>query len=629
MLKFRISQASFKGDIEPHEILLDSLAKRRETGLSEKQFEVPLAKKILRGFLIFVILLIGFLFVKTFQLQVVEGKSFTAQALDNKFIISNIQAERGVIYDRNMNQLVSNEPSFDLIFRPADFSEATSSQEAVLRELSSILKRPYLELKDLTDQNEEAKFILQENLDYQTLLILESNLVDLPGFEIEKNSVRDYENGPVFSQILGYKRKTGEKIGLEQSYDEVLSEDPGQLQIERDASGNYLSKQVISSPESGDSLVLWLDSALQEKVTDSLQSSLTRVGAKSGAVVALDPKTGGVLSLVSLPSFDPNLFSQGMTQEQWQQVNNDPLKPLFNRVVSGTYSTGSTIKPLIASAVLQEEIIPADKEINCQGRIVIPHSYDPNASTTKKDWTTHGWTDLRKALAESCDVYFYTVGGGFGDQDGLGPTKIKEYLELFGWGDLTGIDLPGETAGFIPDKEWKKSHFTKKVDQIWYDGDTYNMSIGQGYMKITPLEVASSIAAVANGGTLFTPQVVQKIVDKNKNVVEEFSPEIIRKDFISSENLQIVRQGMRWGVTGTNSPLASSLLLNTLPVSSAAKTGTAELGNGCYNNWVSVFAPYDDPQIVLTVMLESVKGDQVAALPVAKEILEWYFSQIQ
>lgn len=625
MLKFRISQASFKGNIEPHEILLDSLAKRKETGLSEKQFEVPLAKKILRGFLIFIILVIVLLFVKTFQLQVVDGKSFASQALNNKFIISNIQAERGVIYDKDFNQLVSNKPSFDLVCHKADLPEATSSQEAIFQEVSLISKKPYQEIKDLVDENQTAKFTVQENLDYQTLLILETKLADLPGFEIEKNSVRDYKNGSVFSQILGYKRKTGEKIGLEQSYDSVLSENPGQLQIERDVAGNYLSKELISSPESGNSLVLWLDSALQEKVTESLQNSLLRVGAKSGVAVALDPKTGGVLSLVSLPSFDPNLFSQGMTQEQWQKVNNDPLKPLFNRVISGTYLTGSTIKPLVASAVLQEKVIDPDKDINCQGKITIPSSIDPNASTTKKDWTVHGWTDLRKAIAESCDVYFYTVGGGYGDQQGLGPTRIKKYLDLFGWDELTGIDLPGETAGFIPDKEWKKSYFTKKVDQIWYDGDTYNMAIGQGYLKATPLEVVSSIAAVANGGTLFQPQVVQKIVDKNKNTIEEFSPKVIREDFISSENLQIVRQGMRWGVTGTNSPLASSLILNTLPVSSAAKTGTAELGNGLYNNWVTVFAPYDDPQIVLTVMLESVKGDMVAALPVAKEVLEWYF----
>jgi penicillin-binding protein 2 len=626
MLKFRISRASFKGDIEPHEILLDSLAKRRETGLSEKKFEVPLTKKILRGFFVFIILVIALLFVKTFQLQVVQGENFAALALDNKFIVDDIQAERGVIYDKDMNQLVYNQPSFDLICRRADLIQDEILREGVLREVALVLAKPYEEIKSLIDSNETAKFTVQENLDYRTLLIMQTKLIDLPGFEIEKNSVRDYRSGTVFSQILGYKRKTGEKIGLEQSYDEVLSENPGQLQIERDAQGNYLSKEVLSLPESGDSLVLWLDSALQEKATESLQNSLSRVGARSGVVVALDPKTGGVLSMVSLPSFDANLFSQGMTLEQWQKVNSDPLKPLFNRAISGTFLTGSTIKPLLASAILEEELIPSDEEILCQGKITIPHSYDPSASTTKKDWTVHGWTDLRKAVAESCDVYFYTLGGGFGDQEGLGPTRIKQYLELFGWNELTGIDLPGETAGFIPDKDWKKTYFSKKIDQIWYDGDTYNMAIGQGYLKVTPLEVANSFVAIANGGTLFRPQIVRQIVDKNKNVIEEFSTEIVRENFIASENLQIARQGMRWAVTGTNSPLASSLLLNTLPVSSAAKTGTAELGNGLYNNWVTVFAPYDDPQIVLTVMLESVRGDMVAALPVAKEVLEWYFS---
>jgi penicillin-binding protein 2 len=230
---------------------------------------------------------------------------------------------------------------------------------------------------------------------------------------------------------------------------------------------------------------------------------------------------------------------------------------------------------------------------------------------------------MRKAIAESCDVYFYTIGGGYGDQQGLGPTKIKEYLKIYGWGDKTGIDLPEEVAGFVPDKEWKKKTF----GQGWWDGDTYNLSIGQGFLQISPLEVVTAFSAIANGGKLLQPQVVKSIVDSEKNVVQDFQPKIIRENFINPENLQIVREGMRQAVTGKNSPQASAVILNSLPVSAAAKTGTAEVGGDRYHNWVTVFAPYEDPQIVLTIVIENIKGAQVAALPVAREVLNWYFSR--
>lgn len=298
--------------------------------------------------------------------------------------------------------------------------------------------------------------------------------------------------------------------------------------------------------------------------------------------------------------------------------------PLFDRAIAGKYLIGSIIKPLIASAVLQEKIIDPNKKINDdKGKIIIQNPRDPSASTTKNDWAIHGLTDMRKAIAESCDVYFYTVGGGYGTQKGLGPTKMKEYLDLFGWDKKTGLDLPGEVAGFVPDKDWKKQVWKTS----WWDGDTYNMAIGQGFLQITPLEVANSMAAIANGGKLLQPQAVQKIVDKNKNTVQEMSPKVILDNFIDPQNLQVVREGMRQTVTGVNSPQASAPDLNSLPVSSAAKTGTAELGNDHYNNWITVFAPYDNPQIVLTVLMENVKGVQKTVIPVAKNVLEWYFTK--
>ena len=622
--KNRKVKIKFKEEIEPQEILLDNLSKRKhdEIGLSEKKLEIPLSKRILQGIYFIFLILILILFGKPFQLQVVQGEDFSKLSEANRFIIHRLQAQRGVIYDRDFNQLVFNKPSFDLVCYKKNLPEEEAAErKRILREISAVIEKDLSLLKEEIDKSDTSQILISENLDYQKLIILEARKKEFPGFEIIDNIVREYKEGPLFSHLIGYERKTGEKTGLESFYDEYLKEKPGEFHLERDAQGNLISERILSLPEPGNSLVLWLDSQLQEKVQEELAKGIAEVGSKKGAVVVLDAKTGGVLSLVSMPTFNNNFFSQGMSVKEWNEINNNPYSPLLNRVVSAGYLIGSTIKPLIASAVLEEEIIRPDKKIFCQGKITIPNPWDPSSPTIKKDWTTHHWTDMRKAIAESCNVYFYTVGGGYEEQEGLGPTRIKKYLELFGWGEKTGIDVEGEIAGFIPDKEWKK----KKWGQGWWDGDTYNLSIGQGFLEISPLEVVNSFAAIANGGTLFQPQLVKEIVDKEKEIIKTFESKVIRQNFISSANLQIVREGMRQAVTGKNSPQASAMVLNSLPVAVAAKTGTAEIGNGYYHNWVTVFAPYDDPEIVLTLVIEDIKGDRVAALPVAKAILEWYF----
>ncbi len=648
-LKNRRVKTRFKEDIEPQEILLDTLARKKEEdfGISEKKFEVPLSKKVLSAFYIVFLILIFILFAKTFQLQLIDGKKFSALAEENKFIIYSTQATRGVIYDKEGNQLVFNKPSFDLAYSDAEKlrtclelnSDSSLCPEfKVLKEVSLIIKKEIKELREEIEESEGSAVLISKNLDHQTLILLEAkiNSNELPGFQIRRNFVRDYKEGSSFAHLIGHIGQIGigeltadpenysifdyiGKAGLEKSYEEILRKNSGKLRFERDALGNIISKEIIQLPESGKSLVLWLDSDLQKKIEEEIGKVLKNVGAQKAAAVALDPKTGGVLALVSLPGFDNNLFQKEADLKSLESLLSNPLEPLFNRAISGSYLTGSTIKPLIASAALEEKIISPQKKINCQGKIIIPNPWDPSSPTIKRDWKTHGWTDMKKAIAESCNVYFYTVGGGYENQEGLGPTRIKKYLELFGWGEKTGIDLPGEVKGFIPDKEWKK----KTWSQGWWDGDTYNLSIGQGYLKITPLEVATAFTSIANRGELLKPQVVKSIVDKEKNIIKEFEPKVIRGDFIGLENLQIVREGMREAVT-----YGSSVILNSLPVKAASKTGTAETWReNYYHNWVTVFAPYDNPQIVLTIVIEDVKGMQAAALPVAKGVLEWYFTQ--
>ena len=646
MLRFRLSK-EFKNrkirfgrvaEIEPHEAILDKLAQKKEAemGLSEKRFEVPLSKGVLQGFFVFSLILFVFLFAKTFQLQVIDGKKYLAKAQENKYLISKIQAERGVIYDKNMNQLVFNEPSFDLMLDKTNLPDDILKRESVLEEIAKIISSNATELKNKISGSEGNISLIAEDIPHETLVVLETKIKDLPGFEIRQNLIRKYKDGEYFSHILGYTGKITSaelrssddyslfdwvgKAGIEKSYENILRKSPGKLQIERDALGREVSKKIIENPQSGESLVLWVDFGLQKKITEELKMALEKSGTKKAAAIALDPKTGGVLALVSLPSFDNNLFQKGADATALQSLLKDQfgLEPLFNRAISGRYLTGSIIKPLVASAALQEKTISPDKKIYDGGFIEIRNQYDPSIVYKFKGIKPHGWVDMRQGIAVSSNIYFYTVGGGYENQQGLGPSKIKKYLQLFNWEEKTGIDLPGEKEGFVPDPEWKK----KTLKEGWWDGDTYNMSIGQGYLQITPLEVAAAFSAIANGGTLYKPHVVQKIINN-----EEIAPEIISSNFIDSRNLQVVREGMRLGVTGENTPDALVTLLNSLPVGAAAKTGTAELGSDYNNNWISVFAPYDDPQIVLTIVVQDVKGLQTVTVPLAKEILSWYFAK--
>jgi len=585
--KFKIKR---RKEIEPQEVFLDSLAQKREqeTGISEKKFEVPLSSKLIWA--IFFIFFAGlfFLAVQSFYLQIVQNKEFSLLSDQNKYALDYIKAERGVVYDSSGEQLVFNRPSFDLVASKNDLPQETEARRATYSEISRLTGISVPEIEEKILSSTEKATVIIENIDHQKLVLLTIALNKLTGFEIKKTSTRNYKDGYFYSHLIGYVGKINEtelkenpgylpqdyigKEGIERSFESYLKEKSGKIQIERDVYGNPLSEKVASLPQSGESLVLWLDASLQKKASEELQKTLEKTGAKKGAVVALNPKTGGVLALLSLPSYDNNLFTRGADQNNLKEVFTDPLNPLFNRSIAGLYPTGSTIKPLLSAAALQENLIDPDKDISCQGAITVKNQYNPEIVYTHKDNAVHGATDMRKAIAESCNVYFFTIGGGYGAQKGLGPTRIKSYLELFGWGEKTNVDVPGEEKGFIPSPPWKK----EAKGLPWTDGDTYNISIGQGDLLITPLQVATAFSAIANGGTLYKPQTVKQILDENKDIIKEIEPEIIRSEISDPEILRIVREGMRMAVTGKGAPQASSVILNSLPVATAAKTGTAE-----------------------------------------------------
>jgi len=631
MLKGYRVKNSF-ADIEPHEVFMDKLAhyKEEELGLSENRFEVPLKEKIsyvLFG-IFFILALI--LFSRVFYFQIFQGERLYTQAENNKRSVNLIVPTRGIIYDKNMKKLVLNSPAYDLICDRAYFSFSSVQSDNEINIIADIIGLEQQDIKNKIQNTDSSDVLVADNITHEKILVLETKINDLLGCRIRQNTNRNYVYGPIFSQVLGYTGRINReeysnnsgysindyigKTGLEKYYEEYLRGKNGQSRSRKVS--EMTKDEVILAPIAGGNLVLNIDADLQEKLYNALEKSIKNVGAKKGAAVAMDPRNGSVLALISYPSYDNNSFSGGISQIEYDKIINDSSQPLFNRAISAKYPTGSTIKPLEASAALQEKIISPDKQINDPGYILVKNQYDPSIVYKYTGVTPHGLVDVRKAIAVSSNIYFYTIGGGYEDQEGLGPTRIKQYLSLFGWDKKTGIDLPGEFSGFIPDPAWKKA--TK--GQSWWDGDTYNLAIGQSDLQTTPLQVALAYCAIANGGTLYKPQIVKSIIG-----VKEFQPEAIRSGFIDKENLKIVREGMRDGV---KEPYGGSKILNDLPIAVASKTGTAQIGmDNHFNVWSSVFAPYENPEIVLVVTVENVQGFGAVTLPVAHETLNWYFSK--
>lgn len=646
VLKNRYKIKKPSGNIETHEVFLDKLAraKENELGLSEKKLEVKIKEKI-----IYVIFGIFFIFTtillsKTFYLQVFQGKQLYHISQNNKGKINLIRPERGIIYDSNLKKLVLNAPAYDFVCDKRNLSGFNPESIKEIEKIVEILGKSFTDLEHQIGSSEESEVLISENINQKSLLILEARMDDLPNCQIKKNTVRDYALDEIFSHVLGYTGRISKedfydssnytvsdyigKVGLEKSYEIYLRGIPGRVEVIRNASGIKRGDKILSLPKEGYNLVLNIDADLQRQIYNSLEKSIKNIGAKKGAAVALDPRSGAVLALVSYPSYDNNIFSKGISYEDFNKLQNDPYQPFFNRVISAQYPTGSTIKPFIALGALQENIISPNKLINDPGYISVQNQYDPSITYRFGGVQPHGLVDMRKAIAVSSNIYFYTVGGGYKDQQGLGPSRIKKYLDLFGWEEKTGIDIPGEFKGFVPSPDWKKQ--TK--NEPWWDGDTYNLSIGQSDLQVTPLQVALAYSYIANGGTLYKPQIVQKVIEgsieesgESSTIIQEFKPEIIRENFIDIENLKIVREGMRDCVRKS---YGSCVMLNDLPVAVAGKTGTAETNkSGVFNAWSSSFAPYDNPEIVFVATIEGVESLRAATLPVAHEVLNYYFTR--
>jgi len=613
-----------KEALELEELFLDSMAKR------DGNIEIPLGTKnieIVKKTLFFIFLVLT---LQAGYLQIIKGKYYAGISENNYKRTVAIKSPRGIIYDRNNKQIVFNVPIFDLVIVPYDFLKDKDDIKEKIRELSFIIE---IEEDDLTkkindsDRFSHQSFLILENIEKDEALILEEKVKNIDGVKLEKNAIRNYVDSKYISNVIGYSGRISEKElennsgylltdiigkdGLEFFYETQLRGEYGKEKVEVDSFGKKTRIIGREDFKSGNNLILNIDSDLQKNIYDQLNEITTKLETEAGAsVVVLDPRNGAVLALVNFPSYDNNLFAGGISSDDYNKLLAEKTDPLLNKSIAGQYPPGSTFKPLMGVAALQEKIISPRRKIFAGAAIYV-------GSYRYPDWKTHGLVDLTKAIAQSCNIYFYTVGGGYGDIKGLGIDRIKKYANLFGLGSVSGIDLPGEKAGLVPDRQWKKDI----KDEKWYIGDTYHVSIGQGDILTTPLQIANYAATIANGGKLFQPQIVDKIVDSDGAIIDDIKPKIIREDFVDLENIKWVQRGMRENVvTGSGRALAD------LSIKAAGKTGTAQYyGNKKTHAWYIAYAPYDDPEIALAVIVEGGGEGHVAAVPVAKEVLRWYF----
>lgn len=405
----------------------------------------------------------------------------------------------------------------------------------------------------------------------------------------EDKTVRFYNYPMASAHLVGYIDTEGNgKTGLESYYNDYLKGKDGFTQTEYSSSGG--EERLISRKEAeiGKSLLLHIDSDLQNKVYELLPDD------KKSAVVILDPKTGGILSLVSKPSFNNNLFSESISPEEYARIIENPQKPLFNRAVNGQYPPGSIWKIFLAAAALEEKVFDPYRKQDTPVRLTIPNKYDPDVVYIFPDWKDHGSIDMFDALRQSSNVYFYNIG------ELLGWKDFRKYALEFGFGEVSGLDLSNEAEGFIPGKGWL--------------GDLYHSSIGQGNVKVTPLQIAMATGAISSG-KVYEPQLVDKITDEDNSTIKDFLPNVLNSNFIGEENLELVRKGMNssaWQVPGLDTRILG-------------KTGTAQFApnSETYHTWFTSLT--DD--LVVTVLVEEGKSGSGTALPIAKSIYKWYYSR--
>ena len=590
-----------------------------------------------------IVLVFAALLVQLWRLQIVEGHSFRQLADINRFRVSPVEAPRGVIYDRNHNILAANKPSFDVSIVPAALPKDNPGQ--IYAELSKLIGVSASDIAETVKQRQGDDFTpvaVKRDVERDVVMLVEERHLKLPGVIVVPESSRLYPYGSLTSHLLGYMLPiTGEQLtakqasekalgyraedrigaaGVEATYEKELRGIPGKKLYEVDATERPVSDIRVDGPDSGHNLTLSLDIDLQKDVTKILQ---TGMGESLFAVaIVMNPKNGQILAMTSIPAYDNNLFTGVVKGSDLQKLLDDPRKPMIDYAIGGTFPPGSTFKLVTASGALQEKVANENTEITCPGYLLVPNQYNPSLSQRLPCWGVHGKETFVTGLSNSCDTYFYTLGGGTPTFDGLGNQRLASYAKMLGYGAPTGIDLPGELVGLVPTDKWKVDNWS----EAWLKGDTYNMSIGQGFVLATPLQVANATNAIANGGRLLKPRIVSAISDAEDQPIRGVEPEAIRDIGIDPQNLELVKRGMQGvmfndDVKGVNIP----------ELKIAGKTGTAEYpgekdakGIMPTHGWFTAFAPYDDPQVSVTVFVQR-GGGPSTAVPIAMEIFKRYF----
>lgn len=581
------------------------------------------------GLAVACVLILGGLLFRGAWLQVVHGGSFRASAEDNRLRIITTPAPRGIITDRNGKALVENVAEFTFGIIPADLPKAETERAAHLQRIATAAAVPVADIEAIIagENARTTEFLsLRDHLTYAEAMHLKLDMQDEPAVRVDATPRRHYLGNTLFAGVLGYTGKLTKeewdalrakanreyrksdvigKTGLELSYEAQLRGSSGKASVEVNAELREQKVITAQDPQPGQTLQTTLDFDVQKALSDAANAAIRNLPNSGAAAVAIDPRTGGVIAMVSAPSYDANTFVSGLSQDAYKKLIDDPKRPLYFRPLSGEYPSGSTVKPIIAAAALDQGTISPSTTIMSTGGIRIDKWFFP-------DWKAggHGSTNVGKAIADSVNTFFYTIGGGTDTFEGLGIDRMTQYARAFGLGAPTGIDLPGERGGFLPSKAWKEQ--TKK--EPWYIGDTYHFAIGQGDLLVTPLQMALATSAIANGGTLYKPHVLNKFLSADGKTTSTQEATALRQTTAHPEAVQTVREAMRQAVTN-----GSARRLQSLSAPAGGKTGTAQFGNqGKTHGWFVGFAPYDNPTIAIAVIVEAGGEGHATALPIAE-----------
>lgn len=592
----------------------------QQTGLSELQHRLVLLK-------VGVLVVIGLLALRLWQLQVRDGPYYRELSQDNRTRSILLHPARGLIYDRNGKLLANNVPSFNLYVELKDVKD----REALIQKLVEYIEIDASELsKKFRARGTLTRVKLKGGLTLREAALIESHRLNLPGVVVHPEFQRNNPQGPYAAHVIGYVGEVSEQqlsqedfqglhqgsivgqYGVERKYDQLLRGQAGRKLIEVDALGHEKQTISVNKPQAGHDLYLTIDFDLQQLAENLL-------GEEAGAIIALDPKTGETLALASRPSFDPNALSRGLSSKEWRAILQDNRHPLTNRAIQGLYPPGSTFKIIMATAALESNGVDMTDTIQCGGRFRF-------GRRTYRDWKAsgHGSVDLHKAMTHSCDVYFYKMGHR------LGIETIANYASLFGLGKKTGIDLPSERQGIVPSPEWKQ----KARGEQWYPGETISVSIGQGYVTVTPIQMAQVIATIGNNGVAHAPRLVRGVRRRNTGEVEmqpksQASPLGLNPIFVEGIQRSLASVVSEGTARRANSPL----------VTIAGKTGTSQVvalrkdkekdtpKEFRDHAWFVSYAPFEDPQIAVAVLAEHSGHGGSAAAPLARELIEAFIKK--